>query len=132
MLKEEGQRLERFVRYRWKERGGKRGIVGFCAAAGITREALYSYFRADNYPRMENLGEMARVLEVPRAELVAAMDGQELSLPAIRTVVAEAVADGLDPLRQAILDAGLLPADRSPDGPPLEQQTGSPQGMGRT
>jgi DNA-binding phage protein len=112
-----GRNLERYVRERWRAIGGKRGMVGLCAAAGVTREALYGWFRGDVEPRLGNLSALAEALHVERAELVAAMDGYDLAA-AQREVIAREVEAAVAPLRQLMRDAGLLPAAKAPAAMP--------------
>jgi hypothetical protein len=73
-----GRALERYVRVRWREVDGKRGIRGLCAATGLTPEVLYSWFRGDNEPSLGALRTLAGKLQVERAELVAILDGYDL------------------------------------------------------
>jgi transcriptional regulator with XRE-family HTH domain len=103
-----GRRLEAFVRQHWT---GSRGISGFCAEVGITREALYKWFRGDSQPSLEHLADMAPVLRVRRWEIVAAMDGD---LDRQREQVAAEVDAAVGPLRQLMRDAGLLQEAPSP------------------
>lgn len=72
---EGGKRLERYVRARWdRDEGGMRGLT---AAAGISSDALYRWFRGDAEPTLEALGQVARVLGVRRSVLVAVYDGDQ-------------------------------------------------------
>lgn len=112
MTPEEGRRLESLVRTLWT---GEGGIRGFCRAVGITPEALYKWFRGDNYPSLEHLTEMARTLGTTRAEIVAVMDGFDLAAVR-RDQVAEEVEAAVAPLRQLLRDAGLLRGDGVLDG----------------
>lgn len=112
-----GRNLERYVRDRWRLVGGKRGMVGLCEASGVTREALYGWFRGDVEPRMGNLSALSKVLEVERAEIVAAMDGYDLAA-AQRDVIVREVEAAVAPLRALLRDAGLLPAATAPAAVP--------------
>ena len=71
---EQGDRLRAYIDARWpRSRGGMRG---FCRAAGMTPETLYSWFRGETSPSFDNLGAIAEALGVRRFEIVAAMDGE--------------------------------------------------------
>ena len=108
-----GQRLERYVKQRWMAVDGKRGMVGLCDAAGITRETLYSWFRGDIEPSLGSVAVLAEALKVQRADVVAAMDGYDLA-SAQREVIAREVAAAVEPLRELMRDAGLLPGATAP------------------
>ena len=97
-----GRRLEAFIRANWT---GKRGISGFCDQVGVTREALYKWFRDETSPSLDHLTAMADALKVRRWEMVAAMDGD---LDRQRELIALEVAAAVAPLRELLRDAGLL------------------------
>lgn len=84
-----GERLRAYVLRQWK---GGRGMVGLSEASGIARDRLYAWFRGDVEPTLGSLGELAAALNVRRAEVVAAIDG-ELPPPNwrddLRAVIAE-------------------------------------------
>jgi len=112
-----GRRLERYVKQRWTAIEGKRGMVGLCDAAGITREALYTWFRGDIEPSLGSLAVLARALRVERADVVAAMDGYDLAAVQ-REIIAREVEAAVAPLRALMRDAGLLPAATVPSAMP--------------
>lgn len=107
----EGRRLEAVVRERWTGKGGMRGL---CKEAGVTPEALYTWFRGENYPSLAHFGALAKALGMERAELVAVMDGYDLAA-ARRDRMLEEVEAAVAPLRQLLRDAGLLPGGAVPD-----------------
>ena len=115
-----GKRFETYVRARWRE-VGSRGMRGLCREAGITPEQLYVWFRGEGEPRLDTLGELARALRVTRADLVAALDGYDLQA-AIRQEIAREVEAAVRPLRDLLLEAGLLPAATTrAEGTPVPQ-----------
>lgn len=113
-----GRRLERYVRQRWLAVDGKRGMLGLCDAAGITRETLYTWFRGEVEPSLGSIAVLAETLKVQRADVVAAMDGYDLAAVQ-RDVIAREVEAAVAPLRALMRDAGLLPEATVPDAVPL-------------
>lgn len=56
--------------------GKRHGFVSDMARrTGVLRSTLHNWFAADATPRLDALEEIARVLQVTRADLVAAFDG---------------------------------------------------------
>lgn len=113
--REAGKRLERYVKARWAEVDGKRGMTGLIEASGINREVLYAWFRGDNEPTLGPLRTLATWLKVERAELVAVLDGYDMAA-AHRDAVAGAVEQATGPLRSLLHDAGLLPGAKARGG----------------
>lgn len=111
---EEGRRLEAAVRRGWTGPGGMRGL---CKETGVTPEALYTWFRGENYPSLGHVGVLARAIGLERAELVALMDGYDLAA-ARRERMLEEVEAAVAPLRRLLRDAGLLPGVGVPDEAP--------------
>jgi transcriptional regulator with XRE-family HTH domain len=50
-------------------------VVGIARESGVTRAALNGWFQRSSVPRLDALGEVAKVLQVNRAQLVAVFDG---------------------------------------------------------
>lgn len=79
MDKTAGRRLERYIKARWgRDKGGIRGL---CAQASFVPETIYSWFRGETEPSLDSLAELARILEVNRSEILAAMDGVVAAVP---------------------------------------------------
>lgn len=79
MDKAAGRRLERYIKARWgRDKGGIRGL---CAKASFVPETVYSWFRGDTEPSLDSLAEIARLLEVNRSEVLAAIDGVTPAVP---------------------------------------------------
>lgn len=70
----DGSRLRAYLseqmgnRYGWPTRLAKK--------SGVKRATLYKWFRDASQPDLASLADIARALNVSRAEIVAAMDGQ--------------------------------------------------------
>jgi transcriptional regulator with XRE-family HTH domain len=75
-----GHRLRSFIEARWMELGHPRyGMVTDLAKeSGVLRNTMTAWFTRSSVPRLDALAAVAQVLQVTRAELVAAMDGDEL------------------------------------------------------
>jgi transcriptional regulator with XRE-family HTH domain len=114
MQPEEGSRLEAFCRQHWTGSGGIRGL---CKRANVTPEAVYGWFRGENYPSLGHLTGLAEALGVTRSEIVAAIDGYDPAV-AQRAQIAEEVEQAVGPLRQLLRDAGLVPAGTTPAAEP--------------
>jgi transcriptional regulator with XRE-family HTH domain len=68
-------------------------VVGMERLSGVGRATLNGWFLKDSVPRLDALAAVAEVLDLTRAELVAAMDGQEvIELDRARTIVREEMA----------------------------------------
>lgn len=113
MRTKDGQRLEAFVREHWTGDGGMRGL---CAAAGIAPETLYRWFRGETEPDLGSIRQLAAALEVGRAEIVAAIDGQ-LPPPNWRSDLDGAMREFVASLQAA----ELMPP---PPNPPQTRQLG--------
>ena len=59
--------LERLVRSRWY---GPGGIAGLSKLSGVSRATLYAWFRGETVPDTKSLARLARILDMPLAELV--------------------------------------------------------------
>lgn len=68
-----GRRLRQYVLDHWS---GARGVSGIADKSGINRDMLYAWFNGESEPSLDRLTPLAAALEVTRAELVAAIDGQ--------------------------------------------------------
>lgn len=84
----EGKRLEAYVRARWSRDQG--GIVALAAAAGISPDALYKWFRGVHPPTLDGLGGLAKALGVKRHELVAVLDGERAGTDVVTLLGPEA------------------------------------------
>lgn len=91
-----GERLRTYMEARYIELGlGKRYgfVVGMERLSGVGRATLNGWFLKSSVPRLDALSAVADVLEVTRAELVAAFDGQEvIELDRARSIVREEMA----------------------------------------
>lgn len=91
-----GERLRAYMEARYIELGlGKRYgfVVGMERLSGVGRATLNGWFLKSSVPRLDALADVASVLEVTRAELVAAFDGQEvIELDRARSIVREEMA----------------------------------------
>lgn len=112
-----GERLRAYMEARYIELGlGKRYgfVVGMERLSGVGRATLNGWFLKSSVPRLDALGAVAAELQVSRAELVAAFDGQEvIELDRARAIVREEMA-------------------RVAAGEPLEPQTSPPGPSGGT
>jgi hypothetical protein len=117
----ESQRFEAFVRARWKS-VGKGGIRGLSRQMNATPETIYAWFRRENEPQLGSLAQLAEALQTSRAEIVAAMDGYDLTA-ARRDAIAEEVQAAVGPLRELLRAAGLLPGATAPGGAPPARPT---------
>lgn len=76
-----GARLRRYMLDRYLELGlgPSHGFVTDMAKrTGVQRGTMTGWFSRSSAPRLDALGECAKVLRLTRAELVAAFDGQDL------------------------------------------------------
>jgi len=113
-----GARLQAYFIERWLAVDGRRGMLGLAAEAGVNRDTLYGWFGGGE-PSLSALQSLATALQVSRAEIVAAMDG-ELAPPTIRSAIAAAFEQQGTELRTALAQdlskvvltavAGLQPA----------------------
>lgn len=90
-----GRQLRTFCEARWAELGRPRhGMVSELAReSGVLRNTITGWFTKSSTPRLDALGAVAAVLNVTRAELVAAFDGDELiSADRARQIVREELA----------------------------------------
>lgn len=106
-----GARLEAFIRLRWTRRDG--GIKALAAGIGSSTETVYSWFRGDVEPNMGHLRELARMLNVSRSQIVAALDGEAepLEVETRLAAVEETLADLLRSSRTS--PAGAASPERS-------------------
>lgn len=119
-----GRQLRTFCEARWAELGRPRhGMVSELAReSGVLRNTITNWFTKSSTPRLDALGDIARVLKVTRAELVAAFDGDELvSADRAREIVREELAaqaqaqpvEGPTPGRGGGRQGGSAPRRRS-------------------
>lgn len=90
-----GRRLRRYIEARWEEMGRPRHgmVVALAKESGVLRNTMTTWFTKSSAPRLDALAQVAEVLEVTRAELIAAMDGDELvSVDRARAIVREELA----------------------------------------
>lgn len=87
-----GARLRAFMEARYASLGlGKRYgfVIGMERLSGVKRATLNGWFQRSSTPRLDALGEVARVLQVDRSVLVAVFDGQDpeegLAIPEVIT-----------------------------------------------
>ena len=99
----QGQRLGAFVRSRWRDRSGIRGLS---RSVGVSRATLYSWFNGDSAPDTGQLTALAAAMGADPAELMAVMAGDrapdvtpaEQSDPRLEAVADRAVARYRDQL----------------------------------
>lgn len=94
-----GQRLRSYIEARWLEMGNRRHgmVTALAAESGVLRNTITGWFTKSRVPRLDALGAVAEVLGRPRAELVAAFDGQELiTYDRARLIVREELAAAQD------------------------------------
>lgn len=90
-----GRRLRRYIEARWEEMGHPRHgmVVALAKESGVLRNTMTAWFTKSSTPRLDALAQVAKALRVTRAELVAAMDGDELvSVDRARAIVREELA----------------------------------------
>ena len=68
----QGRRLGAFVRSRWRDRSGIRGLG---QSAGVSRATLYSWFNGDSAPDTGKLTTLAAAWDADPAEMMAVMAG---------------------------------------------------------
>lgn len=84
-------------------------VVGMERLSGVKRATMNGWFQRNSQPRLDALGEVARILQLSRAELVAAFDGQELiTYDRARLIVREELAAAQD----------VTPAASTPESSP--------------
>ena len=112
-----GERLQVFLTARWRELGGKRGISGIAATAGVHRDTLYHWFSGEGEPSLTALRSLADAVKVRRAEIVAAIDGQ-LPPPDFRSDLQAAMADFLrSGVAAGVLEVLPNPSPSRPSSP---------------
>ena len=91
-----GARLRAFMEARYLELGlGKRHgfVVDMERRSGVKRATMNGWFQRSSAPRLDALAAVGEVLQVSRAELVAAFDGREvIELDRARAMVREELA----------------------------------------
>lgn len=88
-----GARLRAYMETRYLELGlGRRHgfVVDMERRSGVKRATMNGWFQRSSTPRLDALESVGRVLQVSRAELVAAFDGREvIELDRARSMVRE-------------------------------------------